>query len=177
MRTQMICFFSFRLLKVDDIYKTQVGTYMFKKLHSLSPEPLILTCNYRRNRDVHSYNTRHAGDIHTPYARTQRAASKILRYAPSNWSSLPQGIRDCHSLCLCSLIINLFFKIWSWYWRLGFCVMNKLHKVTRLLFVLWNNYLALNKWFCFIYTFMYVFIWLPSPMCLDACLSYSDHWS
>ena len=57
-------FLRFRLLKLDDIYKTQVGTYMFKELHSLSPEPLLR--NYRRNRDVHSYNTRHTGDIQTP---------------------------------------------------------------------------------------------------------------
>ena len=91
-------FLRFRLLKLDDIYKTQVGTYMFKQLHSLSPEPLIR--NYRRNRDVHSYNTRYGGDIQTLYARTQRAASSFLCYAPSYWSRLSQEIRECHSLRL-----------------------------------------------------------------------------
>ncbi len=46
--------------------------------------------------------------------------------------------------------------------------MYELYKVSSIVFVLLSNHLALNN--C-----IYFFIWLPWPLYLDACLSYSDH--
>ena len=85
-----------RILKLADIYKYNIGVYMFKiiKLQSCP----TLQSNLRLEYPQYHYNTRHREEISTPFPRLNVSIMNYKYQCSKIWNSLPMSIRSASSL-------------------------------------------------------------------------------
>ncbi len=83
-------FSRYKILKLGDIYKWNLGEFMYSQIHNIGPT--ISLFHYEKNSDVHSYYTRQAEQVHHLYHRTGKQAISFLHAAPGYYDSLPNDI-------------------------------------------------------------------------------------
>ena len=84
------------ILKLEDLYSMQLGTLMFS-IHSGDLPPALAQI-FRRNNQIHSYNTRQASALHLPYARTTFTLNTLMSTGPRFWNSLDTTITNASSI-------------------------------------------------------------------------------
>ena len=84
-----------KLLKLDDIMKFQLGTFMYKlkynKLPSAIPHMFVT------NENIHSHNTRNKNGYLIPNVRTNCRKFTVSYAGPILWNSFPQKLRQLPS--------------------------------------------------------------------------------
>ena len=88
-------FLNLKLLKLDDIMKFQLGTFMYKlkynKLPSAIPHMFVT------NENIHSHNTRNKNGYLIPNVRTNCRKFTVSYAGPILWNSFPQKLRQLPS--------------------------------------------------------------------------------
>ena len=87
-----------KFLNIYDIYRYQLGIFMFLCHRNLLPTSL-LKC-FSLNCNIHSYATRNAANFHMPKVRTSLLHKSIIYQGPVVWNSIPDEIRNSKSLNL-----------------------------------------------------------------------------
>ena len=91
-------FYKLNVLTIFDIYKLQVGKFVFESVNNLGPSQNII--KYTRSSEVHNHNTRYAkqGNFFINNVRTSRYGLKGLQRVGSKiWATIPSSIKDCRS--------------------------------------------------------------------------------
>ena len=79
-------FKSLEILKLDDLHKLRLCTYMFKNRNAAS------------HADIHSHNTRNRNNLIIPRFRRTRSQSSWMYQGICMWNSLPEQTKDISSL-------------------------------------------------------------------------------
>ena len=81
-----------QLLKLCDIYKLNIGMYMFKIINGIAPE--LITREVNSNQILHNHATRQAPDfIHKPQYTIEKSRNALTYKGPNIWNNLPSYIR------------------------------------------------------------------------------------
>ena len=88
-------FQTFKILKLNDIYKLYLGKHTFMKLNNLLPKPLL--GNMTLCEEVHSHNTRQASQILKKRTRTALVANSFINKGPEYWNGLPMNLKTSFS--------------------------------------------------------------------------------
>ena len=91
-------FHELRLLNIFDIFKLQVGKFVFESVKGIGPSQSIV--NYTRASDVHDHDTRYAnqGNFFIMNVRTSKYGAKGLNRVGSKlWATIPNHIKACVS--------------------------------------------------------------------------------
>lgn len=91
-------FISLKTLKISDIYKLQLATFMFQYHHNQLPTHLIEPDFFNTDNLSHDYNTRHARDIFIKNTRTVLAKNTSMTQGPMLWNSLSTLLKNSPSL-------------------------------------------------------------------------------
>ena len=83
------------LLKIEDIYKLQLGLLMYK--HSRQVLPNSISKLFQRNIEFHNHNTRNSNDYFMHEARTNIRKFTIKYSGPLFWNSIPEHIHNSTS--------------------------------------------------------------------------------
>ena len=89
-------FISLNILPIYDLYKYNLGIFMFSFYKNLLPQSFDNL--FSQNIQVHNYNTRNKFDFRVHYGRTSYSHSVIRYKGPTLWNNLPLEVRDCKSL-------------------------------------------------------------------------------
>ena len=89
-------FIQLKTLTLYDLYKYQLGIFLYKFHHSLLPSAFDDFYSY--NTSYHTYETRSKEFLHHPYSRTSLNASQIRSTGVYFWNSLSPGIKSSPSL-------------------------------------------------------------------------------
>ena len=89
-------FKNMNLLKLNDIYKSKVLTYMFNSIET-----------FPTNADTHLYNTRHSNDLSIPRCYRARTQSTIFYKGVGLWNDLPEDIRSMQSVGAFKLLLKV----------------------------------------------------------------------
>ena len=84
------------ILTIYDLYKYQLGIFVFKSRHGILPSPFDNFYTY--NSSFHSYNTRSKHFLNQPYVRTKLAHSQLRSTGVQFWNSLPPYITNTQSM-------------------------------------------------------------------------------
>ena len=85
------------LLKLDDIMKFQLGTFMFKLKYNKLPNEIPHNIMFVTNENIHSHNTRNKKDYLIPSVRTNCRKFTVGYAGPILWNSFPQKLRQLPS--------------------------------------------------------------------------------
>ena len=85
-------FYEHKILKISDLHFLQTAIFMFR--HNLNRLPSYFMTMFHLNRQIHSYNTRYASNIHLNNPRTLLAQKSIRHSGPDVWNSLSLDIRS-----------------------------------------------------------------------------------
>ena len=83
------------ILRIYDIYKLNLATYMYKIFNNLIP--YLNHHRFTSNSSIHSYNTRNKNHLHTPFCRTKLRQGTIHFQGPKLWNQLPVEITTVKS--------------------------------------------------------------------------------
>ena len=84
-------FFDNKVLKINDLFLYQLGLFMYDYKHNVLPA--VFNSMFQFNQSIHSYPTRHSGDIHLPLLRTRLAQHSYSYEGPKFWNSLPEIVK------------------------------------------------------------------------------------
>ena len=85
-----------QILKLYDIYKLSVSTYMHRIL--MGDAPKMVTHEVEKNQNQHTYTTRQdLTYIKTPQYTLEMARKAFTYKGPCIWNDLPMAVRDCQS--------------------------------------------------------------------------------
>ena len=91
-------FHKLKMLKIYDIYKLQVGNFVFESINNIGHSQSVI--NYTTVSDIHDHNTRFAnlGNLFVNYARTNRYGLKALKFEGAKvWATIPTNVKECRS--------------------------------------------------------------------------------
>ena len=88
-------FLNLKLLKLDDIMKFQLGTFMYKLKYNKLPN--VIPHMFVTNENIHSYNTRNKNGYLIPSVRTNCRKFTVGYAGPILWNSFPQKLRQLPS--------------------------------------------------------------------------------
>jgi hypothetical protein len=91
-------FISLKTLKISDIYKLQLASFMFQFHHNQLPANLIDPDFFNIDTLSHDYNTRHARDPFIKNTKTVLAHNTSMSQGPMLWNSLSTDIKNSPSL-------------------------------------------------------------------------------
>ena len=83
-------FINANILPASELYKYQLGIFMFKFHNGLLPSSFNTFFTY--NNALYSYNTRSRGNFHVPRSRTKVSQSQTRTCGATLWNSLPSEI-------------------------------------------------------------------------------------
>jgi hypothetical protein len=84
-----------KVLKFEDLYKFEVGKFVYDAMHNNLPKPLSIRFN--PNSVMHDHYTRQRNNPHVEQRRSMVANNSIIHKAPVILSHIPQRIRDLNS--------------------------------------------------------------------------------
>ena len=84
------------MLKLDEQYKMQTSTYIYKLLNLNADTEL--SSKIKINADIHNHNTRQSNKLNIPRINRARSKFSILQNASKSWNSLPDKIRTLDSI-------------------------------------------------------------------------------
>ena len=88
-------FLNLKLLKLDDIMKFQLGTFMYKLKYNKLPN--VIPHMFVTNENIHSHNTRNKNGYLIPSVRTNCRKFTVGYAGPILWNSFPQKLRQLPS--------------------------------------------------------------------------------
>ena len=88
-------FLNLKLLKLDDIMKFQLGTFMYKLKYNKLPN--VIPHMFVTNENIHSHNTRNKNGYLIPSVRTNCRKYTVGYAGPILWNSFPQKLRQLPS--------------------------------------------------------------------------------
>ena len=88
-------FSKLKLLKLDDLYKHQLGIYMYKSTKGLLPDSMSSMVIPIHN--VHDHNLRNQNGYYIHHVRTNCRKFTIHYTGPKFWNTLPQQLREAVS--------------------------------------------------------------------------------
>lgn len=88
-------FLTNKIPKLPDLYKLELGKYMYK--HSNKTLPTNLIDIFTPHSSHHEYNTRNRNNPRIPLAKSTAASNSLSHTGPSLWSKLPTEIRSVNS--------------------------------------------------------------------------------
>jgi len=88
-------FRKYNILNIDDIYKSQLGRFMYSFYSNILPQPLLDM--YTLNHTVHSYGTRRQNEVHYDPIKTPIMLRSFIHNAPNLWSKLPSSVKEANS--------------------------------------------------------------------------------
>ena len=88
-------FSKLKLLKLDDLYKHQLGIYMYKSTKGLLPDSMSSMVIPIHN--VHNHNLRNQNAYYIQHVRTNCRKFTIHYTGPIFWNTLPQQLREAVS--------------------------------------------------------------------------------
>ncbi len=83
-------FHNLKILKFKDVYNLYLSNYMFKQIHTPCINNLVPLIS---NRQIHTYSTRQADNLHKTYARTQKVKNSFMFRGPHLWNKLPNNLK------------------------------------------------------------------------------------
>ena len=81
-----------KVLKLDDLFKLEVGKFMYDGIHNTLPKPL--SAFHTPNSVIHGHDTRQRYNPHVQSRRSVVANNSLLHKAPAIWNSFPRTIRE-----------------------------------------------------------------------------------
>ena len=88
-------FLNLKLLKLDDIMKFQLGTFMYKLKNNKLPN--VIPHMFVTNENIHRHNTRNKNGYLIPSVRTNCRKFTVGYAGPILWNSFPQKLRQLPS--------------------------------------------------------------------------------
>ena len=88
-------FLNLKLLKLDDIMKFQLGTFMYKLKYNKLPN--VIPHMFVTNENIHSHNTSNKNGYLIPSVRTNCMKFTVGYAGPILWNSFPQKLRQLPS--------------------------------------------------------------------------------
>ena len=88
-------FLNLKLLKLDDIMKFQLGTFMYKLKYNKLPN--VIPHMFVTNENIHSHNTRNKNGCLITSVRTNCRKFTVGYAGPILWNSFPQKLRQLPS--------------------------------------------------------------------------------
>ena len=85
-------FSKLKLLKLDDLYKHQLGIYMYKSAKGLLPDSM--SSMVIPIHDVHDHNLRNQNGYYIQHVRTNCRKFTIHYTGPVFWNTLPEQLRS-----------------------------------------------------------------------------------
>ena len=85
-----------KLLNVYDINNFNIAIFMFMCSKGLLPRSM--SCKFTFNYEIHSYETRNAGNFHFPKIRTNVSKNTVYFKGPVLWKNIPINIKNSTSL-------------------------------------------------------------------------------
>ncbi len=79
-----------RILPLNDLYDLSLGTFMFKQVKNMASIAMDDTVH---NRDIHSYFTGSAQNVHTTFRRTVKVAKSFFNKGSQYYYNLHVNIR------------------------------------------------------------------------------------
>ena len=89
-------FFKLNLLTIFDIYKLQVGKFVYESINGIGPSQNIV--KFKKVSGVHNYNTRYAtsGGLFVGNVRTTQYGKGSLKIEGKNiWDTIPNKVKGC----------------------------------------------------------------------------------
>ena len=90
-------FSKLKLLKLDDLYKHQLGIYMYKSTKGLLPDSMSSMLIPIHNVGLHDHNLRNQYGYYIQHVRTNCRKFTIHYTGPIFWNTLPQQLREAVS--------------------------------------------------------------------------------
>ena len=84
------------LLKLDDLYKYQLGIFMHKVTHCQLPQHM--SSMFLRTDNIHSHQLRNQNAYYIQQIRTNTRKSTINVSGPKFWNTLPANLRQLASI-------------------------------------------------------------------------------
>ena len=88
-------FLNLKLLKLDDIMKFQLGTFLYKLKYNKLPN--VIPHMFVTSENIHSHNTRNKNGYLIPSVRTNCRKCTVGYAGPILWNSFPQKLRQLPS--------------------------------------------------------------------------------
>ena len=107
-------FHKLKMLKIYDIYKVQVGNFVFESVNDIGPSQSII--KFTRASEIHDHDTRYAkrGKFFITGVRTERYGLRALRVEGRKvWDTIPNNIKESRTkksfnACYKGLLINSY---------------------------------------------------------------------
>ena len=91
-------FLKYKILNVHKVHELKICLTMFKVHHKSAP--MVFLDLFKFNRDIHSYETRQANNLHVPIAKTNYMLRSISVKGVKIWNKYSNRINpDCSPLC------------------------------------------------------------------------------
>ena len=81
-----------KILKVSDIHRELIITFIFRYVNATLPLPLLQLFDYQY--DIHGHNTRHSKDLRPPKFNTDIMKRSFLYDGPELWLNLDESIKN-----------------------------------------------------------------------------------
>ena len=85
-----------RILKITDLYKLQLGCFMYNI--DINDTPAVFKEMFQKNNVIHDYSTRQANDFHLPKNRTHFGNKTFMFTGPKMWNSLDCSLKQARNL-------------------------------------------------------------------------------
>jgi hypothetical protein len=85
-------FKQFKIMKLQDLYRTHVAKYMYNLSKGALPIPLMNIIKY--NACIHTHNTRNKNNPHVTHRRTNIASKSLRHKGPEIWYQIPEYIQS-----------------------------------------------------------------------------------
>ena len=101
------------ILKLEDLHLSELAKFHFMNTTNALPTPFLDM--YKRNSDVHSYNTRQQDNVHFDKFKCDLVFRSFICRSPNLWSKLPSFIKEAKSIHSFGSRIkkHLFHNYWS----------------------------------------------------------------
>ena len=97
-----------KLLKIEDLYKYQLGIFMHKVTHSQLPQNM--SSMFLRTDKIHSHKLRNQNAYFIQQIRTNTRKSTINFSGPTFWNTLPINLRQIVSIHLFKKKLKSFYR-------------------------------------------------------------------
>ena len=84
-----------KILKLGDIYNTQINMFIYD--YTTSNVPTSLSQLFTSNNSIHSHQTRHQNDMHISHRHSETVARSFICQCPATWLNLPIDIKNSRS--------------------------------------------------------------------------------
>lgn len=96
-----------QILRLDDVYKLELGKYMYQYINNNLPQPLLNMFEW--TKDIHSYQTRQQTYLRPFKHRLNVTKQSLLCKGPEVWNTLPEDIKQKYNLS--SYVYTLKFSL------------------------------------------------------------------